>query len=239
MWWCINYKHNSSQIQLLSLSDCSVCLVAWVGGKLSRPVYLDPHPPEYQSKIISLSRLIYSIWLCRCINYKHNSCQIQLFSLSHCSVCLVAVVGGKLSRPVYLPPHLPGYQRKIILLSLLVLNYWLWRRINYKHNSSQIQLFSLSDCSVCLVAGVGGKLSRPVYLAPHLPGYQSKIILLSLLILNCWLWRCINHKHNSSPIQQFSLSDCSVSLVSGVGGKLSRPVYLAPTHLGITVKLLC
>ena len=21
------------------------------GGKLSRPVYLDPHPPEYQSKI--------------------------------------------------------------------------------------------------------------------------------------------------------------------------------------------
>ena len=39
------------------------------GGKLSRPVYLDPHPPEYQSKIIllylvtgvgdKLSRLVY------------------------------------------------------------------------------------------------------------------------------------------------------------------------------------
>ena len=63
----------------------------------------------------------------------------------------------------------------------------MWRCINYKHNSSQIQLFSLSHCSVYLVAGVGGgggKLSWPVYLAPHLPGYQSKIILLSLLILN-------------------------------------------------------
>ena len=35
-----------------------------------------------------------------------------------------------------------------------------------------------------LVAGVGGKLSRPVYLAPHPLGYQSKIILLSFLILN-------------------------------------------------------
>ena len=60
----------------------------------------------------------------------------------------------------------------------------MWRCIDYKHNSSQIQLFSLSDCSVCLVAGVGGKLSRPVYLDPHPPGYQSKIIRLILLILN-------------------------------------------------------
>ena len=51
-------KHNSSQIQLISLSDCSVCLVVGVGGKLSRPVYLDPHPPEYQSKIIFISFLI-------------------------------------------------------------------------------------------------------------------------------------------------------------------------------------
>ena len=30
----------------------------------------------------------------------------------------------------------------------------------------------------------GGKLSRPVYLALHPLGYQSKIILLILLILN-------------------------------------------------------
>ena len=59
--------------------------------------------------------------------------------------------------------------------------------MNYKHNSSQIQLFYLSDCSVCLVGGGGGggggKLSRPVYLAPHPLEYQSKIILLILLIL--------------------------------------------------------
>ena len=61
----------------------------------------------------------------------------------------------------------------------------MWRCINNKHNSSQIQLFSLSDCSVCLVAGVGGgKLSRQVYLDTHPLGYQSKIILLILLILN-------------------------------------------------------
>ena len=54
-----------------------------------------------------------------------------------------------------------------------------------KHNSSEIRLFSLLDCSVYLVTGVGGKLSTPVYLDPHPPEYQSKIILLSFLILNC------------------------------------------------------
>ena len=87
---------------------------------------------------------------------------------------LICRCGGKLSRPVYLVPHPPGYQSKIIVPILLISNYL---------NSSQIQLFSLSDCSVCLVVGVGGKLSRPVYLAPHPLGYQSKIILLILLIL--------------------------------------------------------
>ena len=47
----MNLKHNSSQIQLISLSDCSVYLVTGFGGKLSRPVYLDPHPLEYQSNL--------------------------------------------------------------------------------------------------------------------------------------------------------------------------------------------
>ena len=58
--------------------------------------------------------------------------------------------------------------------------------INYLHNSSQIQLFSFSHWYICLVAGMGGKLSRPVYLAPppYQPEYQSKIMLRILLILN-------------------------------------------------------
>ena len=93
-------------------------------------------------------------------------------------------MGGKLSRPVYLAPHPPGYQSKSIVPILLILNYLNVKIYKNKHNSSQIQLFSLSDCSVCLVAGVGGKLSRPVNLAPHPLGYQSKIILLTFLSLN-------------------------------------------------------
>ena len=93
-------------------------------------------------------------------------------------------MGGKLSRPVYLAPHPPGYQSKIILLILLILIYLIVKMYQLKPNSSEIQLFSLSDCSVYLVTGVGCKLYRPVYLDPHQPEYQSKVILLSFLILN-------------------------------------------------------
>ena len=57
------------------------------------------------------------------------------------------------------------------------------RYINFKNSTSQFELFSLSHYFVCLVAGVGAKLSGAVYRAPYPPGYGSKIILLILLIL--------------------------------------------------------
>ena len=79
--------HNSSQIQLFSLSNCSIYLVTGVGGKLSRQVYLDPHPPEYQSKnyfanstyfklsqcddvsIINIIQVKFSCFLCQIVLY--------------------------------------------------------------------------------------------------------------------------------------------------------------------------
>ena len=155
-----------------------------MGGKLFRPVYLAPHPPGYQSKSIVPIRLILNYLNVMMYKNKHNSSQIQLFSLSDCSLCLVAGVGGKLSRPVYLAPHPLGYQSKIILLILLILIYLIVKMYQSKYNSSQIQLISLSDCSVYLVTGVGGKLSRPVYLDPHPPEYQIKSIVPIILILN-------------------------------------------------------
>ena len=94
-------------------------------------------------------------------------------------------MGGKLSRPVYLALHSPGYQSKSIVPIMLILNYLIVKMYQLKkHNSSEIQLFSLSDCSVYLVTGRGGKLSRPVYLEPLPTEYHSRIILLSFLIIN-------------------------------------------------------
>ena len=40
--------------------------------------------------------------------------------------------------------------------------------ISYGHYASQIKLYTLSFSFVCLVEEAGGKLSRAVYLAPHL-----------------------------------------------------------------------
>ena len=94
-----------------------------MGGKLSRPVYLDPHPPDYQSKIILRSFLI--------LNYLNvmisiiNIIQVK-FSYFLSRIVLYAKLlrlGGKLSRPVYLTPNPPGYQSKIIVTILLILNY--------------------------------------------------------------------------------------------------------------------
>ena len=89
------------------------------GGKLSRPVYLDPHPTEYQSKIILLILLILNY-----LNVKMYQFKTQFKSNS--AVFFVGLFrklsyrgGGKLSRPVYLDPHPPEYQSKIILLNFL------------------------------------------------------------------------------------------------------------------------
>ena len=77
---CINYKHNLSQILLFSLSDCSVCLVAGVGGKLSRPV--DPAPPPPTTLVSKY-------------NYFANS---TYFNLSDCEdVSIINIIQVKFS----------------------------------------------------------------------------------------------------------------------------------------------
>ena len=87
-------------------------------------------------------------------------------------------MGGKLSRPVYLaPPPSPqpiGYQNKNHCAYTTYFDLSDCEDISIL-NMIQVK-FSLSDCSVYLVAGVEDKLSRPVYLDPHPPEYQSKII---------------------------------------------------------------
>ena len=82
-----------------------------------------------------------------------------------------------------------------------------------------------------LVAGVGGKLSRAVYLAPHM-GNESYFFSCSFHLLQISEYEV----DSFITIIQVKLSCylcCLVSLtfVAGVGGKLSRAIYLAP-HLG-------
>ena len=92
--------------------------------------------------------------------------------------------GGGASCPgQFILPHLPEYQIKLFFSNST------YFKLSECEDVSIINIIEvkfscvLSHCSVCLVAGVGAKLSRPVYLArTYRPGYQSKIILLTLLI---------------------------------------------------------
>ena len=97
------------------------------GGKLSRLVYLAPHPPGYQSKSIVPILLILNylklserkdVSIIYIIQVKFSCFFVRLFCMLSCRGG--GGWGGKLSRPVYLDPHLPKYQSKIILLSFLI-----------------------------------------------------------------------------------------------------------------------
>ena len=85
-------------------------------------------------------------------------------------------------------------------------------------------MFSL----VILVRGVGGKLSRLVYLAPHQDLGQAVTSVNSYCTIT--LEYLVVRDVNIISVKQrcLHLTFSSVILVRGVGGKLSRLVYLAP-----------
>ena len=83
----------------------------------------------------------------------------------------------------------------------------------------------------------GGKLSRPVYLAPNPPEYQSKNILLILLFFKLSECDEVTFINNNKSNSADSLSHCSICLVAGVGASCLGQFILTPTHLGINEKL--
>ena len=65
------------------------------GGKLSRAVYLDPHPPWYRSIFFLLILLIPNYLNVEMYQLYTESKSNLAVSLSHCFVCLVAGGGGE------------------------------------------------------------------------------------------------------------------------------------------------
>ena len=98
----------------------------WVGGKLSRAVYLAPPPsrPEFQREWrILLHHLLQEYLVERDINFisVNLRCLLQMFSW----VMYWQGVGGggKLSRAVYLAPH-PEFQREWIICKFYYTIYY-------------------------------------------------------------------------------------------------------------------
>ena len=52
--------------------------------------------------------------MCRCIYYKHNSSPIQLFPLSHCSICLVVSIIKDVSIIKIIQVNFSGFLCRIV-----------------------------------------------------------------------------------------------------------------------------
>ena len=151
-----------------------------------------------------------------------------MFTSNISLVTLVRGVGGKLSRLVYLAPRLGFVSGSVISQFLLHHNLGIFSCKRYKHYFSQTEMFTSNISLFTLVRGVGGKLSRLVYLATRLGFVSGSVISQFLLHHNLGIFSCKWYKHYFSQTETFTSNISLVTLVRGVGGKLSRLVYLAP-----------
>ena len=201
-----------------------------VGGKLSRAVYLAPHL-EFQREWI-ICKFYYTIYYRNICwkRYKHYFSQSEILT-SNVQLGYVltrgggqAVQGGLSCPPPRISVRLDNPQ---ILLHHLLQEYLVERDINIISINLRCSLQRFSW--VMYWQGVGDKLSRVVYLAP-LPRISERIdnpqILLHHLLQEYLVERDINviSINLRCSLQRFSW----VTYWQGVGGKLSRAVYLAP-----------
>ena len=140
-------------------------------------------------------------------------CLHPTFSL----VTLVRGVGGKLSRLVYLAPaqDLSQALSSVSSYYTITLEYLVVRVVNII--SVKLRCLHLAFSSVILVRGVGGKLSRLVYLAPH-PGFESGIVIFKFLLHhNLGMFSCKSCEHYFSQTEMFT-SNVQVSYPCSRGG---------------------
>ena len=122
---------------------------------------------------------------------------------------------------------------------IIILEYLVVRDVNII--SVKLRCLHLTCSSVILVRGVGGKLSRLVYLAPR-PGFGSgSVISQFLLHRNLGIFSCKRYKHYFSQTDMFSSNiqfDYPCPTGGGGGGGASCPGWfiLPPAQdLGQTV----
>ena len=109
----------------------------------------------------------------------------------------------------------------------IILEYLVVRDVNII--SANLRCLHPTFSLVILVLGVGGKLSRLVYLAPR-PGFRSgSVISQFLLHYNLGIFSCKRYKHYFSQTETFTSNiQFGYPCPWSGGGKLSRLVYLAP-----------
>ena len=84
-----------------------------------------------------------------------------------------------------------------------------------EHHFSQTEMFTSNISLVNLVRGVGGKLSRLVYLAPRLGFVSGSVISQFLLHHNLGIFSCKRYKHYCRQTEMFTSNISLVTLVRG------------------------
>ena len=159
-----------------------------------------------------------------------NIISAKLRCLHPTSVWLPLSEGWGASCPGWfiLPPRLGFVSGSVISQFLLHHSLGIFSSKRYKHYFSQTEMFTSNVQFGTLVWGVGGKLSRLVYLAPH-QGFGSNSVINSFLlnhyleIFSCnYSWTLFQPNWDVYIQHQFGYP-CPRGR-----GKLSRLVYLAP-----------
>ena len=138
-----------------------------------------PPPPRISESIDNTQILLHHLLQKHLVERDINFISVSLRCLFHMFSWAMywQEVGGKLSRAVYLAPS-PRISERIdnmqILLHQLLQEYLVKRDVNFisVHLRCLLQTFNW----VAYWQGVGGKLSRAVYLAPR-PEFQRALII--------------------------------------------------------------
>ena len=160
-----------------------VILVRGMGGKLSRLVCLAPRPGFGSGSVISQFLLHHYLGIFSCKRYKHYFSQIEMFISNvqfgyPCPRGGVGEGGQAVQAGLSCPPP-PAQDLSQAVSSVnsyctITLEYLVVRDVNII--SVKRRCLHLMFSSVILVRGVGGKLSRLVYLAPC-PGFGSNSVI--------------------------------------------------------------
>ena len=148
-------------------------------------------------------------------------CLHPTFSL----VTLVRGVGGNLSRLVYLAPR-PGFESGIVISQFLLHhNLGKFSCKSCEHYFSQTEMFT-SNVQFCYPCPRGGGQAVQAGLSCPPPRILSSVNSYCTITLEYLVVSVVNII--SVKLRCLHLTVSSVILVRGVGGKLSRLVFLAP-----------
>ena len=223
--WDINII--SVKLKCLHPTFSLVTLVRGVGGKLFSLVYLAPPPPAQDlSYAVSSVNSYRTITLDYLVVTVVNSISVKLRCL-HLTFSSVILVRSWF----ILPPaqDLGETVSSVNSYCTIILEYLVVWDINII--SVKLKCLHPTFSLVTLVRGMGGKLSRLVYLAPPPPpgpGFELRSVISQFLSHhNLGIFSCNSCEHYFNQTEMFTSNvQFGYPCLRG-GGKLSRLVYLA------------